>query len=274
MTLLNVYNALYTQLKANTTLIDYVDDSQFLRGFKEPMPQQQYTVVLEPGEENEDHESQSTKKVKEVTHYIDIYTRVIFFRGIEYSIIGNTTDGIKGLLEFTEDVKNAIRADMKLSYNRVGSSVSSANAGTSFDLLSSAKNLTVTINEKTPSGYDAIECGSSTLTGTQIAANIQTALRALGRHDDDGFYKATCTFSDSTKKFTISSAVKYGPKSIVTVTAGASNDCSTLLGFDSPTEVVGRNITSVKFGTVRADNSAYPVRYRVIPVLIREEILT
>ena len=82
-----------------------------------------------------------------------------------------------------------------------------------------------------------------------------------------------CTFNSSTKKFTISS-IRYGPKSSVVVTAGASSDCLALLGFDSPTEIVGRNINKIRFGSIRADNTAYPVRYRIIPVMIREEILT
>jgi hypothetical protein len=273
MSFLNVYNAVYNAVRVNTTLTAYVSSSQFLRGFREPMPQQTHTVVFEPGNEDEEHDKQSYGKMKEVTWNIDVYARCIFFKGVEYTIIGDSDNSIKGLLEFTEDLKVALRADMTYGYNRYGSSVSAANSGTSFALLSTAKTLTVTIDGKTPTGYTAVNCGSSTLEGSVIAANIQTSLRALGLHKDDGYYDATCTFSSSTKKFTISS-MRYGPKSSVVVTAGASNDCSALLGFDGPTEVVGRNILRTEFGSVSADNRAYPVRYRIIPVMIREEILT
>ena len=47
-----------------------------------------------------------------------------------------------------------------------------------------------------------------------------------------------------------------------------------LLGFDNPTEVVGRNIKDVKFGSVFAENDLHPVRYRVLPVKIIEEVDT
>jgi len=237
MAFLDVYNALYTQLKSDSTLSGYVQSADFLRGFKEPIPQQQYTVIIEPGDEDEDYSKQTVADGCEAVYVIEIYARVIFFKGVEYIIIGNTSDSVKGLLEFTEDIKEAIRADKTLGYNRRGSSVSAANSGTSFALTSSARYLTVTINGRTPSGYGLIDCGSSTLDGDDVASNIQTALRALGNYSDDGYNGATCTFDSDTKKFTITS-MRYGPKSSVVVTAGASNDCSALLGFDDPTEVV------------------------------------
>jgi hypothetical protein len=54
--------------------------------------------------------------------------------------------------------------------------------------------------------------------------------------------------------------------------AGASDDCSSLLGFDSPTEVAGRNIVEIEFRSSYPVNSYFPIRYRILPVVIREEI--
>lgn len=268
-----VYNALYDQLSTDSTLIGYVQSACFIKGFKENLPQQEYMLVLEPVDDGEDERSQAYNRTKEIEYLIEIYCRTILFGiGVEGSIIGHSATSKKGVLEFLHDVRAAIRSDLTLGYNRNGSSVSAENSGTSFNLTSSNRYITVSINGNTPSGYDAIDCGSTTLTGAEVASNIQTALQALGSHTDDGYWDATCTFSNSTKKFTITSQ-RYGPKSTVVVTAGASNDCSALLGFDNSTEVAGRNIVKITLGRARTDNTLYPVRYRILPVTIKEEII-
>jgi len=272
MSFLNVYNALYDQVKASSYLT-YVDQSQFLKGWHEGIPAQQYTLVFEPGEEEEPPETDTYEGLKEMAYNIQIHIRVeLIGSTLGLMICGDPVNNIKGILEFTDDVKESIREDETLGYDRPSSSTSAVNSGTSFALSSSEKYITVTINGKTPAGYDTILCGDSTLTGTQVAANIQSALRALGVHADDGYYKANCTFDNSTKRFAITT---YGnhPNESVVVTAGASNDCSALLGFDSPTEVIGRNITKIEMETVFPNNTFFPVRYRVLPVKIWEEVV-
>jgi len=268
----NVYNALFDQISSYSTLTDYIDSTQFLKGFKDNIPNQEYTVIFEPGNEEEENATQIYSEMKEVVYYIDVYMRTILTAvdGVKGLIIGYGTK--KGVLDFADDIKAAIRSDLTLGYNRQGSSISVENAGTSFDLLPTKKYISISINGRTPAGYDSINCGNSTLSGTVIATNIQIALRALGNHDDDGYNDAICSFNDSTKKFTITSN-SYSPKSSVVITAGMSNDCSALLGFDNPTEVVGRNITKIDFGGVTTDNRVFPVRYRILPVRITEEII-
>lgn len=266
-----VFNKLFDQISTYSTLTDYIDSTQFLKGFKQNIPNQEYTVILEPGNEEEINNTEIYKGIKEFDYNIDIYMRTILTAvdGIKGSIVGYGNK--KGVLEFVDDVKAAIRSNLTLGYNRQGSSVSAENAGISFNLSVIKKYISVSINENTPVGYDSIDCGESTLTGNQIAINIQTALRALGNHDADGYNDAICSFDNNTKKFTITSN-SYCPKSKVIVTAGASNDCSALLSFDNPTEITGRNIVKIKFGIVSTDNTLYPVRYRILSIGIVEEV--
>ena len=272
MSFLNVYNALYDQVKASSFLT-YIDQSQFLQGFKENYPLQDYSIIFEPGAEEEDPAEQGSEGLYEHVYTIDIYMRVILTGQTNEATLVGTSDGSKrGVLEVTDDVKNAIREDLTLGYSRNGSSISVVNAGGTFALDSTHKYISVSINERTPTGYDAILCGDSTLSGADVASNIQSALRALGQHADDGYFEAVCTFSGATNQFTIHTD-RYGPKQSVEVTAGVSDDCSALLGYDSPTEVSGRNIIQVIFGIAAPNNIHYPVRYRVLPVRIAEEIL-
>ena len=273
MSFKNIYNALFDQISSDSTLTGYVNDSQFLKGFRQNIPNQEYTIIFEPGNEEDVEGTMTYDKVEGITYYIDIYARIILkgADGIRGSIVGYGDK--KGLLDFVDDIKSSIRSNLDLGYKRKGSSTSSENIGTSFELLSNKKYITISINNRTPVGYDSILCGSSTLTGTQVATNIQAALRALGNHDDDGYNDAICTFDNDTKKFTITSN-SYNAASSVVVTAGASNDCSELLGFDNPVEVSGRNIIKIIFETVTTDNRAFPVRYRVISLRIIEEVQT
>lgn len=270
MSFLTAYNALFDQLEADTSLLAYMSADDFVKGFKENLPTRRYMVILEPGPEVDDEGVQDYGKVKDVEYEVQVYCRILLSSTRVSSIVGNDTR--VGLLQFTEDVKDAIRKDLSLSYNTVGTSLSAENAAGSFDLDASNRFIAVSIDGRTPSGYDSIDCGSSTLAGADVATNIQSALRSLGQIPNDGYSKATCSFNSSNNQFTISSS-NYGPRAQVVVTGGASNDASTLLGFTSPIEARGTNITKIRFGNVAVENGAFPVRYRVIPVLITEEIM-
>jgi len=271
MSMKNIYNAIYTQLSTDATLLGYIGLNEFVRGFKEVLPTKKYMVILEPGPETEQRDRKQYDKTTEVIYEYHIYCRLLLQSSkVESAILGNDT--YKGLLDFTDDVKAAIRQDMSFAYNTYGRSISSENAAGSFDLDSSNRYLTVSIDGKTPTGYDAIDCGSSTLTGAEIATNIQTALRVLGRFADDGYKNATCTFNGALNQFTINSA-NLGPESSVVVSAGAANDASAVLGFTSPTEYSGTNLIKTEIESVTVENGAFPVRYRMIPLLVTEEIL-
>ena len=271
MSFKTVYNAVHAQLAADSTLLGYMSAGDVVRGFKEVLPTKKYMVIVEPGPETELGDRQDYGKITDVQYEIHIYCRLLLTSSkVESSIIGNET--YKGLLDFCDDVKSAIRQDMSFAYNTYGRSLSAENAAGSFDLSASQRYLTVSIDGKTPTGYDAVDCGAATLTGDQIATNIQASLRLLGRYADDGFLKATCTFNSSNNQFTINSA-NIGPKATVAVTAGATNDASSVLGFDSPVEYRGTNITKTKIETVTVENGAFPVRYRMVPIIVIEETL-
>jgi hypothetical protein len=281
MSFLDCYNALYEVLRNNATLTNYVHATQFLRGFRENFPYQDYSLILEPDVEATILNTKQYGQVpapyrnkSEVMYVVNVFCRVILTISNEANIIGGTQLDVfkRGILEFTRDVRHAVRLVPDLNYNRVASSTSKANVSSTFALSSSKKYLSVSINGRTPVGYNSINCGGSSLSGSSIATNIQASLRLLGKHADDGYKNAVCTYNDVTKKFVISSN-GYDPDNCVVVTAGSSNDCSAILGFDAPTEVAGRNITKVEFGTIVADNVAYPVRYRVVPVQIYEVTL-
>lgn len=271
MSFKTVLQALNTQLSADSTLTGYVESECFLTGFKNPMPGNKYLVVLEPGTEEIVKESSGPEgRYVEKAYHIKVYARVILIKeGVKGSILGSGSD--KGVLEFIDDIRDAILSDLTFGYNIQGSSISKANTETTFALASLKRYLTVKINNTIRTGYTTIDCGSSTLSGAVVASNIQTALRALSLHADDGYGLAICEFSSSTRKFTIKSET-YGPTSSVVVTAGASNDCSAELGFDSPTEAVGKKIVSVKFGLVEPFNNFFPVRFRILDLIVNEEI--
>jgi hypothetical protein len=267
-----VYNAIYTQLSTNETLLEYVGLNEFVRGFKEVLPAKKYMIILEPGPETEQRSRKQYDKTTEALYEFHIYCRLLLQSSkVESAILGN--DNYKGLLDFCDDVKAAIRQDMSFAYNTYGRSLSSENAADSFDLSASETHLTVSIDGKTPAGYDAINCGSSAgLSGVIIAENIQASLRLLGRYADDGYQMATCTFNPVNNQFTISSA-NIGPESSVVVSAGAANDASAVLGFTSPTEYSGTNLIKTEIESVTVENGAFPVRYRMIPIAVTEEIL-
>lgn len=272
MSMKTIYNAIYNQLSTNATLLGYMGVNEFVRGFKEVLPTKKYMVILEPGPETEQRERKQYDKTTEVLYEYHIYCRLLLQSSkVESAILG--TDDYKGLLDFTDDVKAAIRQDMSFAYNTYGRSLSLENAAGSFDLSPSETHLSVSIDGKTPTGYDAIYCGSTAaLDGATVAASIQDSLRALGRFADDGYQMATCTFNSANNQFTINSA-NLGPESSVVVSAGAANDASAVLGFDSPTEYIGTNLIKTEIESVTVENGAFPVRYRMIPVAVTEEIL-
>ena len=273
MSFKTVIQALETQIEDYSTISEYVDEVLVFIGFKSPLPRSEYMVIIEPVTKNPLDDMRSTSPegtYREDEYLVQVYARTILTgRRTVGQIIGSSTK--KGLLDFADDIEAAIISNRSLSYDSAGSSISKVNADSNFALSESNRYLSVKINGIERTGWDVIDCGSSTLTGDQVAANIQTAIRAMKLHADDGMETATCVFSSSTKKFTITSAT-IGPTSTVVVTAGASNDCSTLLGFDDPTEVIGKKIVSLKTGIVEPLNDLYPVRYRIIPVTIREHV--
>lgn len=271
MSFKTVYQALFDQLSTDTTLLSYMSADDFYRGFKESFPTRRYIVILEPGPEVDDEGSQVYEKIKEVEYEIQIYCRILLSSTkVSSAIMGNSQ--YIGLLEFTENVKEAIRSDLTLSYDSVGQSLSEENAAGSFDLTGSNRYISVSIDGKSPTGYDLIDCGNTTLAGADIATNIQNSLRSLGKYSDDGYSLAVCSFNSSNNQFVIQSS-NDGPRGVVNVTAGASDDASSLLGFDTPTETRGTNLVKIKFGNISVENGAFPVRYRVIPVLVTEEII-
>jgi hypothetical protein len=259
-------------LKADATLSSYIDQSQFLIGFRENYPLQNYTIILEPDPEEEYDTSQTGDGCKEVGYTINIHVRVGgVSSNYETFIVGDSDNSIKGVLEVIDDVKDAIRSDLTLGYNRAASSVSGDSLVEPFNLSSSQRYISVMINNIERSGYDTIFCGDSLLTGAEVASNIQSSLRALGKYTEDGYYGAICTFDDTAKQFTIETDGNQ-PNWSVVVTPGASDDCSSILGFSSPTEVAGRNIVEIEFRQTYPVNTYFPIRYRVLPVVIREEI--
>lgn len=270
MSFQTVYEAVIAQLEADTILSSYIDASCFIRGFKESLPIKKYMLIFEPGQEEEITSRQDNNKVLEMTYEIEIFCRLILAQSkVESTILGN--DRYRGLLTFTDNVKAAIRQDMSFAYDTHGRSLSIENAAGSFDLDSSNRHLTVSIDGKTPTGYDAIFCGDTTLAGADVALNIQNSLRSLGLYDDDGYKQSTCTFNATTNQFTINSP-HYGPMARVVVTAGSSDDASSILGFNNPTEYRGTNIIRTQIETVTVENQYFPVRFRIIPLLITEEV--
>jgi hypothetical protein len=271
MSFKDVYTSLFNQIQGDSTLLGYMSSDDFIQGFRESLPVRRYMVIAEPGPERQMGKSQDYDKIVEVEYEIQLYCRILLQSTRVTSVILGNSNNI-GLLDFTDDVKSAIRRDMSFSYNSEGQSLSAENVAGSFDLSATARYIAVSIDGRTPTGYDSIDCGSSTLSGDQVAANIQAALRSLKKVSNDGYASATCTFNSSTNQFTIKSS-NVGPGSVVNVDVGASDDASVILGFDNPTETRGTNIIKSAIGSVSVENGAFPVRYRVVPVTITEEVL-
>jgi len=266
----DVILALADQVKDYSPIREYVNPNNIFIGFRENLPSAEYMIIFEPGVETEEENASSSKRFRESEYGIDVYVRMIIpSLGHAGMITGKRSK--PGLLQFTDDIKQAIRNDFTLGLRTASTSVSAKKTSGTYALASDAKNISVNIGSINRAGYDTITCGDSSLSGAAIAANIQAALRALGREKDDGYTNATCVFDSGDNRFTITSGYE-GPRHAVAVTSGSSDDCSSILGFDSPTEEAGKNVTKIEFGAVTPNNEFFPVRYRVLPLIITEEI--
>jgi hypothetical protein len=270
MSFTDVLIALHAQVRDDSGLNDHVRNSSVLIGFRENLPQQEYMIIVEPMDELEPEEVTAYQKIIEQTYVFNIYARMsVPGIGQQGMIIGSRTK--IGLLDFIKKVKEAIRTDKTLGYDSPSTSLSAPKTSGTYALTPSAKFLTVKIGGLERTGYDSILAGDSSLPGATIASNIQTAIRDLSMQADDGYAEATCTFDSTKNQFTITAGYD-GPRTTVEVTAGGSNDCSAILGFDNPVETVGTNITKITFGPVTANNEFYPIRYRIMPVFVTEEV--
>jgi hypothetical protein len=268
-----VFEAVYNQLKNNTTLSAYLDKLE--RSFKENVPQDTYTIIIEPSNEARQAGKRSYPDIEAAYYLINIVAIMNVKKRQDEIFTGwaDGTDVFKGLLEFTDDIRQAIREkgnDLRDNYNTKGYCQSDSNTTPTFVLTPTKRNLSIRINGRTPSGYETINCGTTTLSGVQVALNIQSALRSLGKHKDDGYLDAIATFNPANNSFRIESGV--GPQNWVEVAPGIANDCSALLGFDNPTGQRGKNIIDYEFDTITVDNLRFPVRYRIIPLYVTEEI--
>ncbi len=265
-----VIQAIKQQLRDDAALSEYVDNRLIVVGFKENISNQEYVAMIEPMTEEERVVSSASRNLKEMIYQIDIYLRMISpSLGSEGIIIGKS--GKKGLLEFTYDVRRAIKDDLTLGLDSPSYSLSQRKTSDTYVLSGTLKYISVRIGDSPRTGYNTINCGESSLSGSAIATNIQTALRSLGKYADDGYTNAVCTFDSTKNQFTIKAGID-GPQTHVVVTAGASDDCSSVLGYDVPIPVVGTNVTQISFGTVTPNNDIYPVRYRVLPISVYEEV--
>jgi Flp pilus assembly protein TadG len=130
----------------------------------------------------------------------------------------------------------------------------------------------VEINGNTPAGYDTVDCGTAQANGATIAVQIQTSLRALvDPSSKTGYADVAVSFDAALNKFTVTSQ-EYGAISSVQVTAGAEKDASVVLGFDNPVEDRGVRIVTVDFDTIQPVDDVYPITYRTIPFVVREEV--
>lgn len=265
----DVIKAVHSKLKSSVFL-DYVKQKDF---FLSPGPTiaSRYALFLEPILE-EERENKQAGGIKHIDYIMQIYAGIAISGDRDEIVTAKGTN--KSLLDFIEDIKKALRVDLTLGLNRVGTSISQANATTSYVLTANVKYISVSINGATPSGYDSIDCGSSTLSGTQIAINIQASLRSLGNstYVGDPYNTVTCTYSTTERKFTITSSTA-GAGSSVVVDTGVTDDASVILKFNRPTELRGRTIISTYIPKIQyfIEDVDYPVRYAQIGLNVSEE---
>lgn len=268
-----IISAVETQLKADTTILSYVDVSQIHVGFKDiPMPTR-YSIIIEPTDEAEEAE---TADYLNAVYTIEIYAR-IGHGGLTADSIKTGTNFGKGVLDFVKDIKAALRANGDFGLNSSGISVTGAAISTQYTLGPNIKHLTISINGFRPIGYDEIgvtgALSSNTLVeGSVIATTLQSNIRAL---DDgaNGFGQVTVTYDNDAKQFTITSAGLTGPESSVEVSEGATDSAYAALRFDTGTETRGVQIVGISFGDVTDTGyEYYPVRYRIIPLQVTEEL--
>jgi hypothetical protein len=272
----DIYQAVHDQLSSDPTLSTYVDG--FKLSTKQNWAQQTYLIMLAASTEQEIDPTEDYDGVKHFVYGVGIISGVNMKKELHELDLGFTNNGVtyKGGLEFVDDIKHAIRKSLDTlidNYNTTGYSESEENDSAAFALTGTKQYISVSMNGKTPTGYDEIFCGDSSLNGSTIAANIQTSIRELGNYKGDGYLDATVTFDSGTNSFKIESGGGIGPQNYVNVTAGSSDDCSGILGFDNPTESRGKNIIDYTFDTVTLESEEnYPVRVRLIPLFVTEEV--
>lgn len=276
MSFLSVCNELYNRFLNDPALSAYVYPDQMVVGANITHPRQHYVIQIEP--ENEVEPGSPNKiydDVMEIQYQLAIDCLLnIPASSIDQLILGYTPNGKAfnpGILQFASDVKNVVRK-IRETYNVNNGIISGANVSDTFNLTPTNKYISVNFKGVTSIESGLIFCGDSTLSGDDIAANIQASLRSINSYGNTNFSKATCTFDNSTYKFTIS-AGSIGVDNIVAVSSGATDDCLSLLNFDSGTELIeGRNITKVVFGPTTKDPE-YPVRIRTVNCEIFEEVM-
>jgi len=265
-----VLQAVHIQLK-NSNNIKYVFDKHIYLGPKE-IPDAKYSIFIEPLSE-EEKDNTRAGNVKHLLYTFNIFAGMVVNSTAEVQIFGDGKE--KGILDFTEDIKTTIKENLNFGLNANGYSRSKASTITSYALTANNKYISVSLDNKTPAGYNLINCGDSTLTGTEIAANIQVSLRALGNsvYPRDPYNLVICTYDNTNKRFTITSKTDGG-RSTVVVTSGNTDDCTAILGFDNPTEERGINIVSTFIPRTQffVDVEKHPVRYAVITVNTTEEV--
>jgi len=268
MSFKTAYEALFNQLKDYSVLRKYMNEEDFYDEFKPAFPQKNYIIFLEPGPEEPEVE-RGTKGIVIAQYNIEVVAR-LNLGDVESRILGN--NDFKGILDFTEDVKAAIRSDLTLGLYSQGTSVSAARSSGTYNLTANARYLTVLLNGNDPSGYDTVDCGTATASGATIAAQIQTSLRALvDTSSKTGYADVVVSFDAGLNKFTITSQ-EYGAISSVQVTAGASDDASAVLGLDNTVEERGQKIVTVDFGVIQPVDDVYPITFRTIPLVVKEEV--
>ena len=268
MSFKTVYEAILDQLMSNITLRRYVPKEAFFEEYSAAFPNLPYVVFMEPGMENPEGD-RASRGLAEAVYNIEVVGRMSV-PDLDNRVLGDRTN--KGILEFSGDILAALRSDLTFGLDAQGTSISRRMASATYNLGANIRYLTVTINGNTPSGYDRVDCGIAPASGTVIAAQIQTSLRALvDTKSKTGFADVTVTYDNALKRFTITSQ-EYGALSSVVVGEGAEKDASTILGFDNPFETRGVRIIRVEFQMIEPLEDLYPVAFRSIPISVHEEV--
>jgi hypothetical protein len=257
------YKAIVSTLKSSSRLA-YLKDNNIFAAPDPTIQKTEHAVYMYPMSVSNLPVTESADSVN-VSYIVIIGCRVAISTDLTEQLYGTTSK--KGLMDLMSDIYFTIKDSPNFGVSSQGTSISKSGSSTQYALTESVRYLTVQLNGvemdmSNYSGYDTIDCGISTLTGTQIASNIQTSLRALAlsEHPNDPYATVTCTYDTSRKKFTITSPTE-GTRSAVTVTAGASNDASSVLGFNSPKEERGANIIVSKI------DLSYPLVEEYLPTI-------
>jgi hypothetical protein len=265
-----VYLALYNQLKADTALTEYCKPEWMLAEYNPAVADYPYAIFMEPAQETLGNYTNGLLVGAKIT--ISVYAIVHEKNDYSGKIFTGFSDDTPGLMQFIRDVRRAVEADQTLGLTRYGSSEGTALTNGQATLSADARYLTILLNDNRtpPSGYDTIDCGTGTLAGATIAANIQASLQAL----DNGantYGSATCTFNSTTNKLKIESAGRTGARSSVQISAGASASALAVLGFSSPTEIRGREVKVATLDNVLFESRDFPTRWAILQFAIDYE---